>query len=401
MTSPISASKWTSSLHKIYLHFLALWALVLMLMLNWPDGYRTFVYLNLIIVVVYAFSSGKELTFRTQVIGIAVIPLIMMALHMLAVGEFKLIKEVRHLWLAAFTCLSVLVLTRGKIEHIKPWLPISIMILLIIYCIAQATGLVVFKNPHGINKNPHYLALYSSLGLPLAIYCLFFVKHRLRYLMVPVVVSLGYFVLHTSSRPAWIALSIAAASMLLLLKGKERLAISFLILVVPIGLFWTNLAGFGDRMSELARNMETEERVEIWQETWGMQKASTLYEWVVGHGLDSFEEDFKNYVQFCSAADFNSPHNSILEMLYISGALGLMMSIWLYWWIYSRLWRMAQDVLIRGRIALLLISMVTINLLFIMITIPFISHYNIYTLALLIGMIFYLQERSACRPDEA
>lgn len=400
MTSLTSVSKWASSLDKTCLHFAALWGLTLMLMLNWPEGYRAFAYLNLIIAITYAFSFGKEPTFRTQAIAIAVIPLIFTALHMLAMGEFKLIKEVRHLWLAAFTCLSILVLARRKIDHLKPWLPISIMILLVIYCIAQAIGLVVFKNPYGINKNPHYLALYSSLGLPLAIYCLFCVKHRLRYLMVPVVVSLGYFVLHTSSRPAWIALFIAAGSVLLLLKGKGRLTIGFLILVIPIGLFWTNLVGFGDRMSDLARNMGTEERVEIWQETWGMQKASNLYEWVVGHGLDSFEEDFKNHVQFCSAADFNSPHNSILEMLYISGALGLLMSIWLYWWIYSRLWRMAKDVS-KGKIAVLLMGLVTINLFFIMITIPFISHYNIYTLALVIGMIFYLQERSTHCPDEA
>lgn len=388
MPNTISASKWTGS--KPYLHFAALWGLALMLMLNWPDGYRTFLYLNLIIVVVHAFSSGRTRVFLGQAATIAAIPLILTILHMLAVGEVKLIKEVRHLWLAAFTCLSVVILTRGRMGNLRPWLPLSMMLLLAIYCIAQIMGIVVFENPFGTNRNPHYLALYSALGLPLAVYCLFFAKHRLRYLMIPVVVALGYFVLHTSSRPAWIALVVSSLCILFFVRGKSRMVTAFLILAIPVALFFTNLAGFGDRMSDLASNISNEERVVIWQDAWRMQEASSLSAWVVGHGLDSYEEDFQSYSRYKQLMNFNSPHNSFLEILYTSGIIGLLTCIWLYWWIYSRLWRMAEN-MSHGKLAMLLIGLVTINLLFIMITIPFVSHYNIYTLALIIGMIFYLK----------
>lgn len=388
MPNTISASKWTGS--KPYLHFAALWGLALMLMLNWPDGYRTFLYLNLIIVVVHAFSSGRTRVFLGQAATIAAIPLILTILHMLAVGEVKLIKEVRHLWLAAFTCLSVVILTRGRMGNLRPWLPLSMMLLLAIYCIAQIMGIVVFENPFGTNRNPHYLALYSALGLPLAVYCLFFAKHRLRYLMIPVVVALGYFVLHTSSRPAWIALVVSSLCILFFVRGKRSMVTAFLILAIPVALFFTNLAGFGDRMSDLASNISNEERVVIWQDAWRMQEASSLSAWVVGHGLDSYEEDFQSYSRYKQLMNFNSPHNSFLEILYTSGIIGLLTCIWLYWWIYSRLWRMAEN-MSHGKLAMLLIGLVTINLLFIMITIPFVSHYNIYTLALIIGMIFYLK----------
>ena len=388
MPNTISASKWTGS--KPYLHFAALWGLALMLMLNWPEGYRAFLYLNLIIVVVHAFSSGRTRVFLGQAAAIAAIPLILTILHMLAVGEVKLIKEIRHLWLAAFTCLSVIILTRGRMGNLRPWLPLSVMLLLAIYCIAQIMGIVVFENPFGTNRNPHYLALYSSLGFPLAIYCLFFAKYRLRYLMVPVVVALGYFVLHTSSRPAWIALVVSSLCILFFVRGKSRMVTAFLILAIPVALFFTNLAGFGDRMSDLASNIRNEERVVIWQDAWRMQEASSLSAWVVGHGLDSYEEDFQSYSRYKQLMNFNSPHNSFLETLYTSGIIGLLICIWLYWWIYSRLWRMAEN-MSHGKLAMLLMSLVTINLLFIMITIPFVSHYNIYTLALIIGVIFYLK----------
>ena len=388
MPNTISASKWTGS--KPYLHFAALWGLALMLMLNWPEGYRAFLYLNLIIVVGHAFSSGKTRVFLGQAAAIAAIPLILTILHMLAVGEVKLIKEVRHLWLATFTCLSVIILTRGRMGNLRPWLPLSVMLLLAIYCIAQIMGIVVFENPFGTNRNPHYLALYSSLGFPLAIYCLFFAKYRLRYLMVPVVVALGYFVLHTSSRPAWIALVVSSLCILFFVRGKSRMVTAFLILAIPVALFFTNLAGFGDRMSDLASNIRNEERVVIWQDAWRMQEASSLSAWVVGHGLDSYEEDFQSYSRYKQLMNFTSPHNSFLETLYTSGIIGLLICIWLYWWIYSRLWRMAEN-MSHGKLAMLLMSLVTINLLFIMITIPFVSHYNIYTLALIIGVIFYLK----------
>ena len=121
-----------------------------------------------------------------------------------------------------------------------------------------------------------------------------------------------------------------------------------------------------------------------------MQEASSLSAWVVGHGLDSYEEDFQSYSRYKQLMNFNSPHNSFLETLYTSGIIGLLICIWLYWWIYSRLWRMAEN-MSHGKLAMLLMSLVTINLLFIMITIPFVSHYNIYTLALIIGVIFYLK----------
>lgn len=401
MTNPITVSERPNSLKKAYFHFMALWGLAMMLMLNWPEGYRAFIYLNLVVVVAHLFSHSRDQVLRTRIIAIAAIPIILTMLHMLAIGKFELVKEVRHIWLATFTVVSVLILARRNVISIRSWIPISIILLLVIYCLAQIISLTVFNKHYGTSRNPHYLALYASLGLPLAIYCAFTMRNWYRYIMVPVAGLLGYFVLHASSRPAWLALILTALGMLFFIKNKNRYTTLLLILVIPLVLFFTNLAGFGDRVSDLAKNISTEERVAIWREAWKMQTASEVRQWFWGHGLDSYEDDFKNYFKHERGVYFHSPHNSFLEILYTSGIAGLMACVWLYYWIYSRLWRMAKDASSQGRVAVLLISIATINFLFIMLTIPFISHYNIYTLAFVIGMIFYLKENSARRPDEA
>lgn len=377
-------------LDKSRLHFMALWGLALMLMLNWPEGYRTFIYLNLVIVVVHVFSCRNDQDLRTKVFAIAAIPLALTILHMLAAGRFEFIKEVRHIWLAAFTVLSVFILARRDMSSIKLWLPASLIILLVVYCLAEFVALTILDNPYGTNKNPHYLALYSALALALAICGFICLKNGGRYFMIPIALSLGYFVLHTSSRPAWVALVISALFVLFFLQGKSRLWMGFFVLTIPVFLFLTNVVGFGDRVSDLAVNIGSEERVILWQDAWRMQEASNFLEWFIGHGLGSYEEDFQAYSYYRELVNFNSPHNSFLEMLYTSGVIGLLACIWLYYWIYSRIWRLTKDIDQR-KIAVLLMSIVTINLLFIMLTIPFISHYNIYTLAFVIGTIFYLR----------
>lgn len=381
----------SSYLSKPVLHFAALFGLVLMLMLNWSEAYRAFIYLNVLIVLMQAGAMRKERNLQYAAIAILSFPLVLSLLHMLAVGHIEVIKEVRHLWLAGFVCLSVLLLFRQYMEVLKPVLSKAVLGILVVYCTTQAIALGIFNQPYGTTKNPHYLALYSALGIPVALYLLTTLRSCLRLVLVAVLLSLGAFLLHTWSRPAWIAVVVSAMIVLLFLENRKRLGAAILILTIPMLLFLTNLAGFGDRVTDLALNIQKEERVVIWQDAWHMQQSSSICQWVTGHGLDSYQEDFKRYSRYRSLVNFNSPHNSFMEVTYTSGLLGLAMCVWLYYWIYRKLFRMTK-VSGEGRgLPLLLMSVVTINLLFIMITIPFVSHYNMYTLAFIVGLIFYRQ----------
>jgi O-antigen ligase len=382
------------------LHLGAVFGLALMLMLNWPEAYRAFAYLNVLIVLAHVWPHRHDPDLRYAALTVLSFPFMLSLLHMIAMGRFEIIKEIRHLWLAGLVCLSVLILFRNSLRTLRPALPKATLIVLLLYCLAQIVALFVFDRRYGTSRNPHYLALYSALGIPVAIYLLTVMRGRVRLILAAMLLSLGAFVLYSWSRPVWIALILSALLMLLFLDNRKRLLAGLLVLIIPLGLFFTNLAGFGDRVSDLALNIRNEERVVIWQDAWRMQQASNVGQWLAGHGLDSYEEDFKRYSRFESTYSFHSPHNSFLEMVYTSGILGLALCVWLYWWIYSRLWRMVRRGNEGRRLSLTLMSITTINLLFIMVTIPFVSHYNMYTLAFVIGLILYWKTRSGTRSHE-
>jgi len=360
-----------------------------MLMLGVPEIYRAFIYLNVLIVLTQGKYMWEDLGMRPIYLGILAFPLALTLLHMIAVGEPELIKEERHLWLAGFVCLSILLLQKKYIHLLRPYFEITILGMLLTYCITQAIAVLLFDRPYGTTKNPHYLALYSALGIPAALYLIITMQRRWRLILVPILLSLASFVLDSWSRPAWIALISTGLLVLLFLDNKKRLLSGLLILIIPIMLFLSNLGGFGDRLTDLALNISKEERVVIWQDAWKMQKSSHLTQWLVGHGLDSYEKDFRSFSTLHDLVDFNSPHNSFMDVLYTSGLLGLGLCLWLYYWVYSNLFQRAKTNWDQRRISILLMAIFTINSLFIMITIPFFAHYNILVLALIVGLMLY------------
>lgn len=373
-----------------FLCFYALLGLVFMLMLNWAEGYRAFIYLNVLIALVHIWTSRNAPALRNTTLIVLAFPLTLSLLHMVSVGELEIIKEIRHLFLAGFVCLSVIYFCVRYMSLMKPWLPTAALGILVLYCVAQVIALYVLDRPYGTAKNPHYLALYSALGIPVSL-CLWpTMKSRGRIILVFVLLTLSVFVLHTWSRPIWIALILSGLLMMVFLDSRKRLFSGMLLLLIPLALFLTNTAGFGNRVKDLALNIHNEERVVIWQDAWHMQQSSSPKQWLIGHGLDSYEEDFRSYSRYQSSVSFNSPHNSFLELTYTSGILGLAVCTWLYYWIYRRLCGMAHAQATEERkISLLLMAIATINLLFIMITIPFVSHYNMYTLAFVVGLVLY------------
>ena len=387
-------SETKTTLNMASLHFMVLWSLALMLMINWGEAYRAFAYLNFFGVIMYAIShvnQGYEGSYKKLLMVVAV-PLGFTLLHILAVGSFELIKDVRHLWLVTFIVLSIWILARRDTTFIKQYLSSFIILLLVCYVIAQAIGQTFLLNPYGTNRNPHYLALYSSLSLPVALYICSKVQGWLRVLLISIVLALGYFVLNTSSRPAWIALLICGLMTLFFLKGRGRMLAAIFLIAIPAFLFFTNIASFGDRFTDLAEHLSSEERVVIWQDAWAMQMASNLPQWFYGHGLDSFREDFLAYSRYRGIMDFNSPHNSFLDVLYTSGLVGLGLFFGLYSWLYAGFFKLMRNNSQNKKIAGLLVILLTINFLFIMITIPFFAHYNLYTLAFIAGALIYLQE---------
>ncbi|MFA6178533.1 MAG: O-antigen ligase family protein [Candidatus Methylopumilus sp.] len=324
------------------------------------------------------------------------IPLGFIAFHFLAVGNLVLIKEIRHIVLATCLALGVWMLAKRNPDVIRKSAYGFILGLILVYVVIQAIALWWFDMPYGTTKNPHYLALYSAIALIVSVYYFFRASQALKLLIAISMLLLGAFILCTSSRPAWIGLIFASFLTVLFLKRRTRILSAFALAIVLIGLSFTNVANFTNRFDELLTNLSTEERVVIWHDAWKMQKESSVSQWITGHGLDSFEEDFKPYSQYhLINVDFNSPHNFVLELLYISGLAGISLFGWMLFLLYKNLRSGMRNQIQYKNIYLTLMAIITSNFIFVSITLPFFTSYNLNVIAVVAGTMLFLKEMSA------
>ncbi len=126
-----------------------------------------------------------------------------------------------------------------------------------------------------------------------------------------------------------------------------------------------------------------------------MQQTSLIRQWLVGHGIDSFEDDFKAFSRFHELGfDFNAPHNFVLELLYTVGLVGLMaVVVMLGYCLYARLFQ-TYATQKRAHHVAALIAVLTANLLFASITIGFFTSYNLPILSVIVGLALALADES-------
>lgn len=392
------AKVFINSFHKKNIHFFLILASFIMQMFNFGAAYRLFAYSNLLVVVItfcYQYKEMGNLKSFCELKYLIFFPLCFFILHFISVGNILIIKDMRHILLSVFIAIGVVMLFNKNQHYIKQnifWLTTFIIL---IYVVIQATYLWVFNKPHGTTKNPHYLALYSSVSMIVAIYCFLNASVRLKWILGVSILLLGVFLIHTSSRPAWLALILTGIFTAYFLKVKSRRYTVLIMVVTLLFLTFSNVGNFSERTQDLIENVNTEERVTIWQETWAMQANSSLTEWAVGHGLDAFEENFKSYSSYhLKGVDFNSPHNYLLEILYLSGLLGILLTFVMFWFIYKEL---VCYILLAGEnksIYMVLMAVLTSNIIFTSITLPFFTSYNMNIIALVVGIMIYLRRQN-------
>lgn len=367
-------------------------------MFTWGQAYRFLAYVNLIIVLAYGVNEvrkGHSLKANRLLYNLLTIPIAFITIHFLAVQNLIFIKEIRQIVLAVFLALGIWLLAKKNPAYIKKNIFGFTITLLFVYVAVQALALWWFDRPYGTTKNPHYLALYSAIAFIVAMYCFFKASIKIKILIGFSMLFLGAFLLHSSSRPAWIGLILSGTLALLFLNRQSRRFFGLAIAVILIGLTLTNASNFASRFEALFFNLNTEERVVIWQDAWKMQSQSSDSQWLLGHGLDSFEENFKPYSNYhLQNIDFNSPHNFVLELLFISGAIGLLLAVFMFWLIYKNLLAGIKSQNQFKNIYLVLLVVITSNLILVSITLPFFTSYNLNIIAIVTGSMLYLKEIS-------
>lgn len=351
--------------------------------------YRVFAYAQLLLAAWLGHECWKNGTLPSGHRLFWMVPLMLIVGHMLAVGELRMIKEMRHMLLAMSLAFSVwLLLTQGGVSN--RIIRNSILVCIVIYVAVQFTCVYGLKLPYGTTKNPHYLAQGCMLFALVCGYLFVFAASRMKILLALLVLLLLCMLLTTSSRPAWIAFLLGNVIVFWQLRKERKLLFGVVLISAIVALAATNLENFTQRMLELLSHLTTEERVFIWHDAWRMQMSSSSLGWLFGHGFDGFDESFPAYSAYhLTGVDFNSPHNFFLELLYLNGIVGLALIIAFFAQLYSRLWHLCCNNH-QAPLAVLMTALLTANLFFVSITVPFYSGYNMITIALVTGVMLYL-----------
>ena len=281
-------------------------------------------------------------------------------------------------------------------------MPASTELALLVIClafIAFQLAVVLHAGPRkfgsiGSFSNPHYLALYGALSLPVLVYLLIRLQRWQKWLPAGLILLDTVILLKTQSRPAWLALPIGALAVLPFLSARQRWTAGATLLAAPAVLAAFNPLGFRDRLGALLLNLAREERVTIWSEAAAMQADASAGSWLWGHGFAGFAQDFTAYSSFHGKFDFTFPHNFFLEGLYVSGLpITLALTTAAAWFIRRlvRTIRQASTPAFR-HLGLVLLAMTIIHLSFCFLTVPLYSRYTLIPLSLMLGTALWLFE---------
>jgi len=256
---------------------------------------------------------------------------------------------------------------------------------------------VVFYSFHriGLTSNPHYLALQAILVIPVTVYLLNQAHLIGKVILVVIVTMELYLLMESFSRTAWLAFFVGSLVSIPFFGFKTRLMAVGGILLIPLTVYYFGVLGVDERLNDLINNLVREERVTIWSDALAMQKESNWFQWLLGHGLGSFESGFQTFSHYHGNVDFTTPHNFFIEILYTSGIIGLLMiAIGEGVFVFSMLklyWGTKYD----SQKTLVVLVLVLLVVLFIhtFLTISFFAKQSTYFLAMIIGIGVYLFKR--------
>ena len=202
------------------------------------------------------------------------------------------------------------------------WVTVLFIVVLSAAVCWQLIAYFIFKLPYGTFSNPHYIASFTVLALPLIVYFSLTAKSWYKIFFVLIAVADLALIFKIGSRPAILGLTAGTLfAFIFLVKGRwEWIGLSFVFIIMAL-LFLSGYGGVFAKFQELMVNLPQEERVELWVISWNMLTDNTLVTWIFGNGIGSFRAVFPQYEPSELIRDLIFPHNYFLEILYENGII--------------------------------------------------------------------------------
>ena len=279
-------------------------------------------------------------------------------------------------------CISRLAIEDHVVRIIQSFLLISIL--------WEFAACIFFKMPFGTFSNPHYLANFTALSLPLLFY-FFWVSEKVDKMVFFIAGLIDiHLLLISSSRPAILALFLSSMFVIILcVHHRYKWLCTLIIALLLLFVFLTDYMGVYSRFKDLVVHFKEDERWQLWDVGWKMLSDNSTAAWFFGNGLGSISQSFQKYVSVLGYdwSFLTFPHLNILEILYENGLVGAMLiSGGLMYLLYfmAKLVKKAENERRRVFAGCVLIMFMT-SLFHSGMSFQFYSKYTLYPLAFIIG----------------
>lgn len=382
------------------IHFFILMGSLFFILLGSGEGYRACAYMNMLFVIQSYISDYLENNIHKQdikqILFITWIPIVFILLD-IASGNINPHRLDQYSKIIVVTFLAfgwMRFLKHATAQQLNLFLTTSVVItylfVFIQFFVYSFIGTTINNSWHfGTFGNPHHLALFILLIGSLIITYTLKNDGLKRVFLLALIPILLWMLLKTSSRPAWLAIAFGVAVLIPFLDKPIRRIVFFSALILPALLYMISTQ-FHDRMLDLIVNISTEERVYIWQNSWEMLKQNSWAAWLVGHGFSTYSTAYNVFTEL-KGPQYTHPHNFLLEILYISGLTGLLLTSVLYFYLVKRLIEIVLDTAnpaksFIGKLTLVIFVMLSFH---IFLTMPFYTTYNLYVLVIIYLIVHY------------
>jgi hypothetical protein len=276
-------------------------------------------------------------------------------------------------------------------KHLRSWVAaLTVTIVLWQFSVRHFTG-----SPYGTFANPHYLAYFSALLLPLLLFAATWFDRPYRYAMYLIVLLDLDLVFNDLVKPTIPLLALGAGLGVYGWTVSNRrvrrlvtLSLPLLLLALVLLIDETQIARLG------LATPSGDERVRLWADSLRMLRDNDALDWLVGNGIGSFRNEYLAYFP-PEYRDLTLPHNHVLELLYENGMIVTAMIIGFLaslGWRSLRLADSLADADLR-RLARCSVTTLTIWFTFSFLAFGFYSRYTLYPLGFLAGVSFFLDRQ--------
>ena len=197
----------------------------------------------------------------------------------------------------------------------------------------QYSAHFLYKLPYGTFTNPHYLASFVLLTLPITFYFLWTTPKYFKIPFFMLCLMDTHLLILSSSRPAILGIVLSTLLITILFSRlKVKITGTIIIMLVICVLFISNYADIYSRFKDLFDNIRIEERMTLWPLGWKLLSNNSLLQWLFGNGLGEIAQSIPStshqlYNRFPGWVSDSFPHMSIFELLYENGIIGTLLII--------------------------------------------------------------------------